>query len=147
MTRKPKTMTKVKTRMAALGVKVPKRSVQPRASVSSSAAVPASKAAVHPRDRVSADLLDTAQDIAALGILTKPALARIKTLTLDVPPTYTSEHVSRKARMSQAVFARMLNVSVSTVQKWEAPAAHKHPSGAAAKLLQVIERKGIEAVV
>jgi putative transcriptional regulator len=36
---------------------------------------------------------------------------------------------------------------VSTVQKWEAPAAGKHPSGAAAKPLQIIERKGVEAIV
>ncbi|MFM2087115.1 MAG: hypothetical protein RLZZ237_1984, partial [Pseudomonadota bacterium] len=34
--------------------------------------------------------------------------------------------------MSQQVFASMLNVSVSTVQKWESPTAEKRPSGAAA---------------
>jgi putative transcriptional regulator len=33
------------------------------------------------------------------------------------------------------------------VQKWEAPAADKHPSGAAAKLLQIIEKRGIDAIV
>jgi DNA-binding transcriptional regulator YiaG len=27
------------------------------------------------------------------------------------------------------------------------PAADKHPSGAAAKLLQIIERKGVDAIV
>jgi hypothetical protein len=48
--------------------------------------------------------------------------------------------------MSQSVFAKLLNVSVSTVQKWEAPAADKHPSGAAAKLLQIIEQKGVPAI-
>ena len=54
---------------------------------------------------------------------------------------------TRKAKMSQSVFAKLLNVSVSTVQKWEAPAADKHPSGAAAKLLQIIEQKGVRAIV
>ncbi len=49
--------------------------------------------------------------------------------------------------MSQAVFAKLLNVSLSTVQKWEAPTAGKHPGGAAATLLQLIERKGIDAIV
>ncbi len=49
--------------------------------------------------------------------------------------------------MRQSVFAKLLDVSVSTVQKWEAPTAGKHPSGAAAKLLQLIERKGIDAIV
>jgi putative transcriptional regulator len=49
--------------------------------------------------------------------------------------------------MSQAVFASFLNVSVSTVQKWESSAAQKHPSGAAAKLLQLVEAKGVETLI
>jgi putative transcriptional regulator len=51
------------------------------------------------------------------------------------------------AKMSQSVFASVLNVSVSTVQKWESPVAHKHPGGAAAKLLQLVENKGVDAVI
>jgi putative transcriptional regulator len=51
------------------------------------------------------------------------------------------------AKMSQSVFAAWLNVSVSTVQKWESPTANKHPSGAAAKLLQMVETKGIESLL
>jgi len=43
--------------------------------------------------------------------------------------------------------ASMLNVSVSAVQKWESPGSGKHPSGAAAKLLQLIDKKGLEAIV
>jgi putative transcriptional regulator len=46
--------------------------------------------------------------------------------------------------MSQAVFAAVLNTSVSTVQKWEI--GEKRPSGPSLKLLDVIQRKGIEAV-
>jgi len=102
-------------------------------------------------DRVSADLAESALDLANLGFIDQHRLARIKALCLAEPPTYTSARVAtirtRKARMSQSVFAKLLNVSVSTVQKWEAPAAGKHPSGAAAKLLQIIERKGVEAIV
>ena len=48
--------------------------------------------------------------------------------------------------MSQAVFAGFLNVRPSTIQKWESPASGRHPVGAAAKLLQIIEKKGIDAV-
>jgi len=44
--------------------------------------------------------------------------------------------------MSQAVFAAILNVSVSTVQKWEA--GEKRPAGASLKLLNLVKRKGIE---
>jgi len=46
--------------------------------------------------------------------------------------------------MSQAVFAAILNTSVSTVQKWEV--GKKRPSGPSLKLLNVIERKGLEAL-
>jgi putative transcriptional regulator len=49
------------------------------------------------------------------------------------------------ARVSQAVFAAVLNTSVSTVQKWEA--GDKKPSGPSLKLLNLIERKGLEAVI
>jgi putative transcriptional regulator len=46
--------------------------------------------------------------------------------------------------MSQAVFAAVLNISVSTVQKWETEA--KRLSGPSLKLLNVIERKGVDAL-
>jgi putative transcriptional regulator len=46
--------------------------------------------------------------------------------------------------MSQAVFAAVLNTSVSTVQKWEI--GEKSPSGPPLKLLNVIERKGVKAL-
>lgn len=102
-------------------------------------------------DRVSADLEASAGDLARLGLIDQHCLGRIKALCFVEPPTYTAARVAtirtRKARMSQSVFAKLLNVSVSTVQKWEAPASYKHPSGAAAKLLQIIERKGIDAIV
>jgi putative transcriptional regulator len=46
--------------------------------------------------------------------------------------------------MSQAVFAAVLNTSVSTVQKWEI--GEKRPSGPSLKLLNVIESKGVDAL-
>ena len=36
------------------------------------------------------------------------------------------------------------HVRPSTVQKWESPASGKHPGGAAAKLLLLIDKKGID---
>lgn len=47
--------------------------------------------------------------------------------------------------MSQAVFARYLNVTVGYVSQLERGA--KEPTGAALALLNVIERKGIEALL
>jgi putative transcriptional regulator len=100
---------------------------------------------------VSADLLESAIDLAASGLIDKTGLARVHALCFESPPSYSPRRVAeirkRKARMSQSVFAMLLNVSLSTVQKWEAPSAGKRPSGAAAKPLQVIERNGVDALV
>jgi putative transcriptional regulator len=45
------------------------------------------------------------------------------------------------------VFASMRNVSMSAVQKWKSPRSGKHPSGAAAKLLQLIDKRGLAAIL
>ncbi|MHB8370871.1 MAG: helix-turn-helix domain-containing protein [Leptospirales bacterium] len=50
-----------------------------------------------------------------------------------------------KEHVSQAVFAEILNISVSTVQKWEI--GEKRPSGSSLKLLSLVERKGLEVVL
>lgn len=46
--------------------------------------------------------------------------------------------------VSQPVFARYLNTSESTVEKWESGA--KRPSGAALKLLNVVKKHGLEVL-
>jgi putative transcriptional regulator len=48
--------------------------------------------------------------------------------------------------LSQSVFAGFLDVTTSTVQKWQSPVSGIHPEGAAAKLLQIIENNSIEAL-
>lgn len=49
------------------------------------------------------------------------------------------------ARMSQAVFASVLNVTTGYLSQLERGA--RHPTGAALAMLHVIRRKGIEAVL
>ncbi|MDP3287683.1 MAG: helix-turn-helix domain-containing protein [Methyloversatilis sp.] len=66
-----------------------------------------------------------------------------------LPPvrSYTAEEVRNlrlRCRASQAVFAAYLNTSVSTVQKWER--GDKHPNGPSLKLLDLVERKGLEVL-
>jgi putative transcriptional regulator len=73
------------------------------------------------------------------------------TVLCEEPREYTSERIveikTRVAKKSQAVFASLMNVSVSTIQGWEYPSADKHPSGAAAKLLQLVESKGVDVLI
>lgn len=51
----------------------------------------------------------------------------------------------RREKVSQPVFARYLNVSKSSVSQWEI--GEKKPDGAALKLLDLVRRKGLEALV
>lgn len=53
-------------------------------------------------------------------------------------------HLREINRVSQPVFARYLNTSESTVQKWEA--GTKRPSGMALKLLAIIEKHGLKVL-
>jgi putative transcriptional regulator len=50
--------------------------------------------------------------------------------------------IREASHVSQAVFARLLNTSVSTVQKWEI--GQKKPTGTALKLLHLVQKRGID---
>lgn len=50
-----------------------------------------------------------------------------------------------QSKLSRAVWAKILNVGVTTAQKWEAGATK--PEGAALKLLNVVEHQGVAALL
>jgi putative transcriptional regulator len=50
-----------------------------------------------------------------------------------------------QAHVSQAVFAAVLNTSVSTVQKWEV--GDKRPHGPALQLLNLFDCEGLQAII
>ena len=101
-------------------------------------------------NRVANELLETAVALSKHNLLSAQDFDQIKALCTP-PPVYSPQRVAqirtRKAKMSQSVFAGFLNVTTSTVQKWESASSGKHPGGAAAKLLQLIDKKGIETIV
>lgn len=101
-------------------------------------------------DRILGELLEAAADLSRHGLLSQEDILQVRAVC-EPPPTYSPRKVAEirtsRARMSQAVFAEVLNVSVSAVQKWESPGSGKHPTGAAARLLQLIEKKGVAAVL
>ena len=103
-----------------------------------------------PKNRVLDEMMEMAMALQNHDLISKQDMAKMK-LICEAPPEYTPEKVTvirvGKAKVSQSVLASMLNVSLSAVQKWESPRSGKHPSGAAAKLLQLIDKKGLEAIV
>jgi putative transcriptional regulator len=54
------------------------------------------------------------------------------------------KYVRLRFKASQAVFAAYLNTSPSTVQKYEQ--GQKHLNGLSLKLLNIVDRKGLEAL-
>lgn len=52
------------------------------------------------------------------------------------------KQLRERHRVSQPVFARYLNTSESTVEKWESGA--KKPSGMALKLLTIVQKHGLK---
>ncbi len=51
----------------------------------------------------------------------------------------------KRSKISQAVFAAVLNTSLSTVRQWEI--GDKRPSGPSLKLLDLLDRNGLEALL
>jgi putative transcriptional regulator len=64
-------------------------------------------------------------------------------MPLDIDPRKI-RNIREKNNLSQPVFARYLNISESTIQKWES--GDKKPSGIALKLLSILEKRGLEVL-
>ena len=91
---------------------------------------------------------ETASGLHDSGIMDKVTMREFDRLCLPpVAPLQPEEirQIREKSHVSQAVFAAMLNTSLSTVQKWEI--GQKHPTGAALKLLHLVQTKGLEIIV
>jgi putative transcriptional regulator len=102
--------------------------------------------------RLTKALLETAKDMRDGGILDVATYKKIMMRhggEIDVsmqPPTGDDiRALRRRARMSQAVFAHVLNVTVGYVSQLERGV--KRPTGTALVLLNVIRRKGIAAIL
>ena len=75
-------------------------------------------------------------------------MAKFDALCLEPVPDYDGKKIRAlrdHLKVSQAVLAAVLNTSLSTVRKWEI--GDKRPSGPSLKLLSLLERKGLEAVL
>lgn len=91
---------------------------------------------------------DTARDLKDAGVMDEMTMREFDALCLPPVKVYSARQIKRlrlRHKASQAVFAAYLNTSVSTVQKWEQ--GHKHPNGPSLKLLNIVDQKGLEALV
>jgi putative transcriptional regulator len=97
--------------------------------------------------RLLSEVRETARGLATVGAVDQQTMRDIEALCLPPVHELSAKQIRAirdRTRMSQAVFAAVLNTSVSTVQKWEI--GEKRPSGPSLRLLNVIERKGVNAL-
>ena len=91
---------------------------------------------------------ETARDLRNAGIMDEMTMREFDALCLPPVKTYQPQEIRQirlRYRVSQAVFAAYLNVSKTSVASWES--GGKKPGPTAVKLLNLVDRKGIDAVV
>jgi putative transcriptional regulator len=97
--------------------------------------------------RILTNVHKSAAQLHAAGFMDDVTMREFDGLCLPPLRSYTAEDIQRiraATKASQAVFAMFLNVKKLTVAAWEQ--GTKKPSGPAIKLLDLIERKGLEAL-
>ena len=93
---------------------------------------------------------ETAKGLHKAGVMDQLTLREFDRLCLPpVTPLQPEEikKIRESTHVSQAVFARLLNTSLSTVQKREIEQKQKRPTGTALKLLHlVVQTRGLGVV-
>lgn len=89
----------------------------------------------------------SASALLQAGAIDKATMRSFDESCLVAPPALEPRQIKvlrESLQVSQPVFARYLNTSESTVEKWESGA--KRPSGMALKLLAVVKKHGLKAL-
>ena len=97
---------------------------------------------------VAKSLTSVIDDLYNDGAVDEITMREIHSLCLPDIQEYSAAQIvelRKKTHLSQAAFAAVVNVSPSTVQKWERGV--KKPSGSSQRLFDIIERKGLDGIL
>jgi putative transcriptional regulator len=89
----------------------------------------------------------SAQALLRVGAIEKATMRGFDESCLSVPAPLEPRQIKQLREdnhVSQPVFARYLNTSESTVEKWET--GDKRPSGMALKLLEIVRKHGLRVL-
>ncbi len=100
------------------------------------------------KSKILSAVHETASDLHIIGLIDKRKMQKYDLLCLEPVEEYNSEQIKalrQRLQVSQTVLAAVLNTSPSTVRKWEI--GEKHPGGPSLKLLNLLDRKGLDALL
>lgn len=99
------------------------------------------------RSEALAAVHETALGLHDAGVMDKRTMKAFDGMCLTPVEPLSAEEIRAirlREKVSQAVFARYLNVTTGLVSQWER--GEKHPRGPSLKLLTLVARKGLDAV-
>ena len=99
------------------------------------------------KNNILAAVHETASGLRDAGLVDKRTMRRFDELCLTPIHSLSPEEIRAirtSHKVSQAVFARYLNVSTGVVSQWER--GEKSPSGATLKLLTIVQHRGLEII-
>ena len=92
-------------------------------------------------------LHETATGLHRLGLIDAKTMRDFDVSCLTSVEKLSAKEIAavrKNAGVSQAVFAKYLNVTVSLISQWER--GEKEPRGPSLKLLTLVQKKGLEAI-
>ena len=87
---------------------------------------------------------EMANDLYDAGVIDAVTMREYETICIPPVRELSPREIKRirlHEKVSQAIFAKYLNTSISTVRQWEQGA--KHPRGTSLRLLNLVAEKGL----
>jgi len=94
------------------------------------------------RDSIKKSIGQTVQDLMNSGVKTSFTQKELDSLGVEIPDVQIStiqiQEIRKQMNLSQTVFARLLNVSPSSIRQWEQ--GKRKPTGATKVLLELLKK-------
>lgn len=100
------------------------------------------------KKRLLKEAHEMAHDLHQSGFITMANMHEFDAICLTDTHNFSANKIKKLRKyvgISQAVLAKIINVSVAAIKQWER--GERKPSGPALKLLNLIEAKGLDTVL
>lgn len=104
------------------------------------------------KDTTQGSMLEVAHEMAQglydAGVIDGKTMREFDVLCFPPVPELSPQQIKKirlHEKVSQAIFAKYLNTSTSTVRQWEQ--GDKHPRGTSLRLLNLVAEKGLSVIL